>query len=529
MTTAFQVQQYLGSIPGLTAPGAVTVTGANGGPFTVTFGAGVAGGPGLAVASGPAHLTETGMTVTGETLNLNGAGIPDPVTLAGTGALRNVSGVNTWQVITNTVLGNVTLQSNTVVGVDPGTQFQTVAVAVQDPTNPLPVPAASLTKVGTGTLVFPNANTYTGKTIIAAGILNIQNAASLGGGAAEQQVINVTGPNGTFVLNFNGAATAPININSPTLLADITTALNSLATITGPAAGGFVTVTQGSAPNSNQFTVVFGGDLAVYNVPPITVTRLTGGANVITAVTNDGPEGTLVQSGATLQLQGGIKVPTEFLTLNGTGFNNAGALENVSGNNIWQTNTNDVVTFTAATGTVTLAFNGIQAPAPNQALAFTATTPAATLLTYLNKIPGLQGNVNVTGAVGGPFLVTFSNGTNPALLTSVSGPVQVAYPLGTITLGSSATIGVDRAQDTLTLAAPVTDATHSFGTTVTKIGPGTLDYQGTNTYTGLTQVNQGTLLLDDNAGSSLNGNLDTCRRARRPNGSTPIRAPTPPP
>ncbi len=51
----------------------------------------------------------------------------------------------------------------------------------------------------------------------------------------------------------------------------------------------------------------------------LAVSRLTGGANVIVGVANDGPEGTLVQSGATLQLQGGIKVPAEFLTLNGTG------------------------------------------------------------------------------------------------------------------------------------------------------------------------------------------------------------------
>ncbi len=151
---------------------------------------------------------------------------------------------------------------------------------------------------------------------------------------------------------------------------------------------------------------------------------------------------------------------------------------------------------------------------PNQTLAYTASLPAATLLAYLNKVPGLQGNVNVTGNVGGPFLVTFSNGLNPALLSAVSGPGQVAYPLGDITLGSSATISVDRPQDTLSLAT-ITDATHSNGTVVTKAGAGTLDYQGTNAYTGLTQLNQGTLLLDDNAGPALNGNLDHRRRRDR--------------
>ncbi len=256
--------------------------------------------------------THASMTIAGENLNLNGAGIIDPVTHLGTGALRNVSGNNTWQVIPNTVFGNVTLQGNTLIGVDPGTQL-TVAAPIGDP-SPLPVPAASLTKVGTGTLVFPIANSYAGKTIVSAGVLNMQNAASLGG-AAEQQLINVTGPNGTFTINFNGASTTPININSPTLLADITNALNALPTIGGPPAGGFVTVTQGSTPNTNLYVVTFGGNLAGYNVPLMTIPTLTGGANVLTSTLSDGPEGTIVQSGATLQVQGGITVPSEFLTL----------------------------------------------------------------------------------------------------------------------------------------------------------------------------------------------------------------------
>ncbi len=135
MTTAFQLQNYLATIPGLTAPGAVTVTGANGGPFNVAFGAGIAGGTALSSRFRTRRkISEPGMTITGESLSLNGAGIVDPVTLAGSGVLRNVSGANTWQVIPNTVSGNVTLQTNVVIGVDTGTQLA-ISSPIQDPTN----------------------------------------------------------------------------------------------------------------------------------------------------------------------------------------------------------------------------------------------------------------------------------------------------------------------------------------------------------------------------------------------------------
>jgi autotransporter-associated beta strand protein len=86
-----------------------------------------------------------------------------------------------------------------------------------------------LDKDGTGTLIFTGANSYTGPTTISAGVLNIQNNASLG----------------------------------------------------------------------------------------------------------DASNGTVVVSGATLQVQGGITFSSEPVTLNGPGFNNQGALQSVSGNNTW--------------------------------------------------------------------------------------------------------------------------------------------------------------------------------------------------
>src|SRR5207244_1686264 len=64
-----------------------------------------------------------------------------------------------------------------------------------------------------------------------------------------------------------------------------------------------------------------------------------------------------------------------------------------------------------------------------------------------------------------------------------------------ITLGSDSYIGSTTATDGLTIDQPISDGGNAFG--VTKVGPGQLEYAAGNTYTGLTQVNDGTLQLNN--------------------------------
>src|SRR5262249_51451192 len=116
----------------------------------------------------------------------------------------------------------------------------------------------------------------------------------------------------------------------------------------------------------------------------------------------------------------------------------------------------------------------------------------------------VQGGINVTSEA----LTLNGLGFGGAgALENVSGHNTWANP---ITLGSNVAIGVDVPTDTLSIATSIGDLGGNFG--VTKVGPGILDYSGgvgtDNTYTGQTQVNEGTLLLDKSGGaSSLNGNL----------------------
>jgi autotransporter-associated beta strand protein len=396
------------------AAGALRVqnAGALGTGGTAASGTVVIAGAALEVDGDPTGVGAS-LNVGNEFLTINGEG------LASTGALRNVSGNNTWA-------GPVTLQFNAnlddaAVGADAGTQF-TVTGTVQDSAVTLPqlspVPASSLTKVGTGTLILPNPNTYGGKTFVNAGVLNIRNAQALGNSGPEVQTVTVSGPSGTFTLTFTGPdatgkivslPTDSLDVQDPNLAAKMQAALMKLSNIGG--VSGTVTVTQGTA---NVYTVTFGGTLSIGNLPQMTSqVQPNSGVKATVATLRDGPEGTVVNPGASLQLQGGITVSTEALTLNGMGFNNAGALENVSGtSNTW------------------------------------------------------------------------------------------AYP---ITLGSNSALGVDGPGDTLHVSAPIGDGGAALG--VTEVGPGTVDYQAANTYTGLTTVNQGTLLLDDGTAPSLSGGL----------------------
>jgi autotransporter-associated beta strand protein len=273
-----------------------------------------------------------------ESIGLNGTGV------AGGGALRNVSGNNTWQ-------GGLVLITDANVGVAAGTQLTASGVVqdygVFDPLNPTapalaPVPAGGLAKVGTGTLVFPGSNTYSGKTTVAEGVLNIQNAGSLGVSGPEVQELSVFGPGGTFALAFTHrdstgqrvtATTAALDVLSPTLRKDIEDALNALSTIGG--VGGSVSVAQGTGSNSNVYTITFGGSLLLDNQEQIVAIPTPGVLTPMRTIV-DGPEGTVVNGGATLQLQNlAAPMTREALTLNGSGFNGAGALENLAGANTW--------------------------------------------------------------------------------------------------------------------------------------------------------------------------------------------------
>ncbi|MDO8438199.1 MAG: autotransporter-associated beta strand repeat-containing protein, partial [Nitrosomonadaceae bacterium] len=132
----------------------------------------------VAVTSGAAVQMQGGITVA-NALTLNGTGV------AADGALRSISGANTWSgAITqgsasriNTDAGSLALTG----GITNASFLTTVGGAGNTAINTTALSGTGgLTKDGNGTLTLGVANTYSGGTTLSSGTLNINNATALG-------------------------------------------------------------------------------------------------------------------------------------------------------------------------------------------------------------------------------------------------------------------------------------------------------------------------------------------------------------
>ena len=329
---------------------------------------------GTSVASGAALQIQGGITVGTEALTLVGTGISND------GALRNISGNNIWQgaiAIGNgatrinsdsgliTLSGNLTIPNAITLSVGGAGNTQidgivgTAAVA------------AILTKDGAGTLTLTNANIYTGATNVSAGVLNIRNATATGttGGG----VVLTSGAQ----LQIQGGII--VGAEALTLIGGGINNDGALRNISGDNIWqGAIAIGNGATRiNSNSGLLTLSGNVTIPNAIAVTVggwgnttiSGILGTAAVAATLTKDGPGtlilnnaniytgattvswgilnirndtalgttavGTTVAAGAQLQMQGGITVGAEALTLNGFGINNDGALRNVINDNAW--------------------------------------------------------------------------------------------------------------------------------------------------------------------------------------------------
>src|SRR5262245_726557 len=240
--------------------------------------------------------------------------------------------------------------------------------------------------MGSGTLILSGANTYVGQTFVNAGVLQLQNNTALGNATAGAATVVASGAsvqvlgsglniNKSIILNGSGAGgtgalenliggsntwsgaiilqgAASIGVDAGTTLTLATNTINGLPTggITG--GGDLTKVGVGTlvinAPSTGTGNaVVANGILNLQNGVGLGLAAAVGGG----AVT--------VQSGATLQLQGGITVGGKSVTLNGTGFGNSGALPqgalvNQAGNNTWAGNVVLTGTVGLTAGTIPL-------------------------------------------------------------------------------------------------------------------------------------------------------------------------------
>ncbi len=441
------------------------------------------------VASGAVLQLANGITTNNAgTLYLNGAGAGP-----GSGALQGI-GSSMWN--SNVQLNsNATIYSSTAGSrLDIGNASATSTLALGGNTVTVDGPGdtyfysnagvagdtGGLIKNGTGTLTFFGYNTfYTGATMVNAGSLDlavgpfttgwygINGPLTIGTGPANSAaagtvkvdiwsnsytgqispnsavtinsdgILNVGASTGLGSLTLNGGQVSISSGQTVTPTGDITSNANS-AHETSLISGGALYLNTGNINVARDSTLA--SDLIISSAIGGTnlnkngngtlvlsgANTYTGGTAVSAGVVNisnayalGGPSGgtTTVSSGAALQLQGGIAVGSQPLTLNGTGIANDGALRNISGNNSWS-------------GPVTLG--------------------SAT------RVNSDAGTLTLSGNIGG-------NGQN--LSVGGAGSTVISGVIGTTT-GS-----------------------------LTKDGAGTVVLAGSNTYTGGTNINAGTLKL----------------------------------
>lgn len=371
----------------------------------------------------------------------------------------------------------------------------------------------SLTKAGGGTLVLTGANTYTGGTTIAAGVVQLGN-----GGTSGSIVGNVVN-DGALVFNRSNALTLSglLSGSGSVLQAGAgTTTLSGSNTYSG-----------GTQITAGRLAATQGGSLGTGSILNSATLELAFAADSTLANSVSGP-GELLKTGAgNATLTGGGAADTVDVQNGTLTFAQPGVFT------VDSTYTTQDGAVTALTGTARLGVTGALVQAPNATLniaigtvepiitaatanlggtlnvtGFTVAPPAvasalpATRFTVISTSGGISGNFSSVGFGGSSSPVDYLSLTGAVSasgfdydvglgLTWLAGPTQGN---GTFTLGAGTTFTVD---------VPLNDQTPSAtgwnGTELTKQGAGTLILSMANGYTGGTAIDGGVVQVSSNA------------------------------
>ena len=396
-----------------------------------------------------------------------------------------------------------------------------------------------ITKVGTGTLTLASTNTYTGNTSINQGVLWIASTATLPGW-------NVSG-------RYSVASAATLAVSNAVTEANVVTMLGTSNFSAGSIIGFDTTAGNRTYPNAipTSLGLTKLGTNALTLTTAQTFTGPTAVTNGILTLQNASAlgstaTGTTVNANGRLELDGGMTVTGEPLTISGAGGANFfnGALNSKSGVNKWTGNitigANDtrigaqagasievsgiidsgasthLVTFRPADTTATVIVSGA-----NTYVGATTLTGGLVNASSLNSVVGgtpsssfgapttvATGTINFGAAEGSGIRYTGTGETTDRVINlggtthggridqSGSGLLKFTSAFTATGLGSKTLTLQGSTTGTGEIAAAIVDNSGTNRTSLTKAGTGTWTLSGTNSYSGATAVNAGTLKLD---------------------------------
>ncbi|MCX6854673.1 MAG: autotransporter-associated beta strand repeat-containing protein [Verrucomicrobia bacterium] len=379
-----------------------------------------------------------------------------------------------------------------------------------------------LTKSGAGALSLTGANTYTGDTTVNAGTLNLSRSAGFGGNsgsistgaltintggtatttvsfgisgdtsATNNRVVNISG--GTLNLGFSeyvktynltgGTLNAPTVANEFLRAATSGLVINSLASATTSTVNNKVDLTFNSliVDAANGAAAV---DITIAGV----ISENQGAGSGGKTLTKNG-EGTLALTGAN-SYTGGTTVNAGTLNLSrSAGFGgNSGSIS---------TGALTINTGGTATATVSFGISGDTSAANNRVVNLSGGTFNLGFSEYV-KTYNLTGGTLNAPTVANEFLRSpatglFINSLAAATSSTIANKVDLTF--GSLTVDTAD--GAAAVDLNITAVISQNTGAGSGAKSLLKTGTGTLALSGTNSYTGTTSVNAGTLQVDAN-------------------------------
>jgi autotransporter-associated beta strand protein len=441
----------------------LTIGGAGGGVLTVST-------SGQTLTVGTNGVTGTGLfTVNGSGNATFNAALSHTggLTKSGSGTVT-LAAANTYTGTTTLLLGTLTLDANDAL-----------------PTTSVPVlgDSAGVSSAATLTLAANRTQNVAGLQII--GPTGSANPTRVSLGSGSSLVVNgdiayETGSNNRFPASITGAGTLDLGGAVRTFTVwDNNNTSNGDFQVASAIVNGGITKAQGGY-------LVLSGNNTYAGATTVNAGALrASSANALGSTAS----GTTVATGAALEVSGGIVIPAEPLSLNGTGISSAGALRNLSGTNTFGgpitlqsassilsdagTLTLDVASGDAVAGGFALTLGGVGGVTVNDAInigASTLTKSGTGTLILAADSPNFTGSTTISssggvvritsgGALGGTANGTTVNSTSALQLSG--GITTLAEPLSLGSTGVSTDGGLRNFSGTNTYAGQITIAANS--------------------------------------------------------------------